>query len=78
MCAIDCEYLEMFALGVSHPTGDICRFTIQRMRDRVTVSRQTCLARGELIASESQPNLARDIAKDPYNFDFLTLRGRRP
>jgi hypothetical protein len=37
--AIDGEYLEMFALGAAHPAGDICRFTIQRMRNRVTVGR---------------------------------------
>jgi hypothetical protein len=49
VCAIDCEYLEMFALGVAHPAGDIRRFTIQLMRDRVTVRRQTRLAGGELI-----------------------------
>jgi hypothetical protein len=39
----------MFVIGVPHPTGDIRRVTIQCMRDRVTVRRETRLARGELI-----------------------------
>jgi hypothetical protein len=42
--AIDREYLEMAAIRVAHPAGDICRFTIQRMRGRVTVRRKTRFA----------------------------------
>jgi hypothetical protein len=47
--AIDGEYLEMFALGVAHPAGNIRRLTIQRVRGRMPVSRETRLAGGELI-----------------------------